>query len=63
MLDSEVTGESGQYAIFEIPEGLTKLTIEVDVDGELYDYPYWVYVPSDGVVPLRPTLVPFLELP
>ena len=63
MFDSEVTGESGQYAIFEIPEGLTKLTIEVDVDGELYDYPYWVYVPSDGVVPLRPTLVPFLELP
>ena len=52
MFDSEVTGESGQYAIFEIPEGLTKLTIEVDVDGELYDYPYWVYVPSDGVFPL-----------
>ena len=62
MVESSVTGESGQYAIFDIPEGLTKLTIEIDVDGELYDYPYWLYVPADGVVPLRPTLVPFLDL-
>ena len=62
-VESSVTGESGQYAIFDIPEGLTKLTIEIDVDGDLYDYPYWVYVPTDGVVPLRPTLVPFLDLP
>ena len=62
-VESFVTGESGQYAIFDIPEGLTKLTIEIDVDGELYDYPYWVYVPADGVVPLRPTLVPYLDLP
>ena len=60
---SDTTGDSGQYALFDIPEGLTKMTIEIDVDGELYDYPYWVYVPANGIVPLRPTLVPFLELP
>lgn len=63
MVESAVTGESGKYAIFDIPEGLTKLTIELDIDGKLEDYPYWVYVPSGGVVPLRPTLVPFLDLP
>ena len=63
LVEMSTTGDSGQYAIFDIPEGLTKLTIEIDVDGELYDYPYWVYVPADGIVPLRPTLVPFLELP
>ena len=63
MVESTMTGDSGQYAIFGIPEGLTKLTVELDVDGELYEYPYWVYVPADGVVPLRPTLVPFLDLP
>ena len=63
MVESSLTGDSGQYAIFDIPEGLTKLTIEIDVDGELYDYPYWVYVPANGVVPLWPTLVPFLDLP
>lgn len=63
IVESNMTGESGQYAIFGIPEGLTKLTIELDVDGEVEEYPYWVYVPANGVVPLRPTLVPFLDLP
>ena len=63
MVESTMTGDSGQYAIFGIPEGLTKLTVELDVDGELHEYPYWVYVPANGVVPLRPTLVPFLDLP
>ena len=62
-IESTMTGDSGQYAIFGIPEGLTKLTIELDVDGEVEEYPYWVYVPTNGVVPLRPTLVPYLDLP
>ena len=63
IVESTMTGDSGQYAVFNVPEGLTELTIELDVDGELYDYPYWVYVPANGIVPLHPTLVPFLELP
>ena len=63
IVESDMTGDSGQYAIFGISEGLTKLTIELDVDGEVEEYPYWVYVPANGVVPLRPTLVPFLDLP
>ncbi len=62
-IESDVTGDSGQYAVFNVPEGLAELTVEIDVDGELYAYPYWVYVPADGVVPLYPTLIPFLELP
>lgn len=63
IVESNMTGDSGQYAIFGIPEGLTKLTIELDIDDEVEEYPYWVYVPENGVVPLRPTLVPFLDLP
>ena len=61
-IENTMTGDSGQYAVFNIPEGLTELTIELNVEGELYDYPYWVYVPANGIVPLHPTLVPFLEL-
>ena len=62
ILESSMTGDSGEYAVFGIPEGLTKLTIELDIDGEVEEYPYWVYVPANGVVPLRPTLVPYLDL-
>lgn len=62
-VESLMTGNSGQYALFNVPEGLTELTLELDVDGEYYEYPYWMYVPANGVVPMLPTLVPFLELP
>ena len=63
IVESTMTGDSGQYAIFGITEGLTKLTIELDVDDKVEEFPYWVYVPANGVVPLHPTLVPFLDLP
>ena len=62
-VESTKTGDSGQYAILGITEGLTKLTIELDVDDKVEEFPYWVYVPANGVVPLHPTLVPFLDLP
>ena len=59
-----MTGDSGQYAIFGITEGLTKLTIEVDVDGEVEDYPILGLRTSQWCRSLcDPTLVPFLDLP
>ena len=60
-IESTQTGESGRYAIFSSPTGVTELTITITVDGEQISYPYSLYVPENGIAPLFPTLVPFLE--
>ena len=60
-IPSDETGETGRYAIFSPPTGVTELSFTISVDGEQISYPYSVYVPENGVVPMFPTLVPFLE--
>jgi hypothetical protein len=60
-ITSDETGETGRYAIFSPPTGVAELSFTISVDGEQISYPYSVYVPENGVVPMFPTLVPFLE--
>lgn len=55
------TGESGRYAIFSPPTGVAELSFTISVDGEQISYPYSIYVPENGIVPMFPTLIPFLE--
>ena len=61
VIPSENTGDSGRYAVFNVDEGAHELVVTLDVEGSTYEYPYLVYVPEDGVTPMIPTLIPFLE--
>ena len=60
-VSSEFTGDSGRFGIFDLEEGVYTVAITVHIDVDEYVYPYLVFVPENGTVPMYPTLIPFLE--
>ena len=58
--EAEVTGETGQYAIFGGPSGPVTLLIGTVIEGQAtWAAEYHVYVPEGGIAPLWPSYVPF----
>ena len=56
---TEGTGESGRYAVFGLPEGVTVLEVGLDLgNGYTESIEHIVYVPDGGAAPLYPTLFP-----
>ena len=56
------TGETGRFSVFGLQEGPHLLEITVDYDEEITEtFPYLVYVPEDGNVPLYPALITLFE--
>lgn len=53
-----VTGSSGLFAVFGVPEGASSLLLTFIVDGYTYGPYQWpIWVPGDGVAPLYPAYV------
>ena len=61
VISSEFTGDSGRFGIFDLEEGVYTVAITLHIDEDEYVYPYLVFVPENGTVPMYPTLIPFLE--
>ena len=56
------TGETGRFLVPNLDQGLHRMEVTVDYgDGTDETFPYYVYVPSEGNVPLYPTLVTILD--
>ena len=59
---SSATGSSGQFAIFGLNKGVHLLEIKVQYDAENSEnFPYYVFVPDNGNVPLYPAYIPMFE--
>ena len=58
--EADRTGESGQFAIMGVPEGLFLMEVGYDVVGDVDAISFFeVWVPAGGVVPRFPLLLPF----
>ena len=59
---SSETGDSGRFAVFGLPEGPHLLEITVEFDDENSEtFPYLVYVPEEGNVPMYPAFITLFE--
>ncbi len=53
-----VTGASGMFAVFGLPEGASSLLMSFTIDDYTYGPYQWpIWVPGDGVAPLYPAYV------
>jgi hypothetical protein len=61
-IPSSTTGEYGRFAINGLNEGVHLLEISVQYDDENSEvFPYFVFVPENGNVPLYPAFITMIE--